>query len=147
MPATIGALVGLAEGGLLRTGGLGFTVTDAQRAADPHADMDEWEFQAFLDAAQASLALLSATAPDTMPRRVVVSVDVDAVTPESSGSAGASVVALTGEVPLGQVASVHVDGVEAADRVRGVLAGGPMSALDDLALEWFDPSELSAVLD
>lgn len=149
VPSTVGALAGLVEVGLLRTGGLGFAVTDAVRADDPDADVDEWEFRAFLDAAAASLALLSdaASGPDPVLRRVVVSVDVDAATVDPARSAGPSAVALPGEVGRGQVASVHVDGVEAAQQVGRALEGGPTGVLDDLALEWFDVSELSALLD
>lgn len=130
---------------LVRTGSLlprtwGYAVTAAVRAADPDGDEDEWEFLAFAAAADASLALLSeGQAP---PRRVVVSVDLPAELVQEQPDADAGLVGVATSVPRTAVAAVHVDGVQAVEQVAHVLQGAEPVGLDDIALEWFDVSEL-----
>ncbi len=127
------------------------------------------EYEAFLAAADDSLALVAARRA-AVPLRVVVSLDVpdDEVT-VADGAGGADepsavdVAALTG-VP---VVAVHVDEPEAADDVRAVLAAADEendaersgdvgatseSALDDALqrvtdrdLLWYDPTEIPQI--
>ena len=107
--------------------------------------MDEWEFHAFSDAAQGSLALLADPGRGAVaPRRVVVSADID----ESEVLTGPSnAVQVIGDVRWSAVAAVHVDGEDAEPTVRAVVvAGGPAGGLDDVALEWYSPSEVPHLL-
>lgn len=162
VPATMDDLAAFAATGELGAVRRAHAVTPAVQADDPDSETDEWEFAAFLDAVAASLGLL---APESPARRVVVSVDVDpsqVSAPVGSGAAAeaggagaggragddhpASVVELTGVIGLAAVAAVHVDGTEAVPAVRAVLAGAPASTLDDVALEWYAPTEVPDLL-
>lgn len=148
VPATIPALRHLADTGSLPTTGRGHAVTDAVRAEDPDGEQEEWEFAAFTDAASASLALLTPQGPK---RRVVVAVDVDEASvtsapPDEAGRTASSAVALPPQLDRPAVAAVHVDGPDAAPTVGEVLDGAPEDGLDDVALEWYDPSEITVVL-
>ena len=150
LPATTADLATLVDSGSMSTGGTGYAVTPAVRAGSPDGDDDEWEFEAFGDAAAACIALLG---PDTSGlRRVVVSVDLDpADVVAADGSAAAasvpSAVAVPAAVALRSVAAVHVDDENAAAALAEVLDGGPASLLDDMALDWFDGSEVEALVD
>jgi hypothetical protein len=122
----------------LSTGGLGFAVTRSVREANPDGDDEEWEFIAFSDAVQASMRLLG----DDMPRRrVVLSMDLDADVVEVDG--GSSAVVVPDVVSLDALAAVHLDGAEAEPAISAVLAGAPVDTLDDVALEWYLPSEVA----
>lgn len=143
VPATMDDLAVLVSTAELTPRGGVRAVTAAVRAADPDGDLDDWEFSAFSDAAQASLALLAGAGSGAgAPRRVVVSADVD----ESHVVTDDSGVRFTGVVPLTAVAAVHVDGVDAEPAVRAVVAGEPAARLDDVALEWYSPSEVPDLL-
>jgi hypothetical protein len=142
LPATMAELAVLASARVLRPSALAYSVTPALQSIDPGSHRDEWEFEAFCDAAAASLALLDAA----VPRRVVVSVDVDPAAVAPRPDAGATTVQLGADVPLTAVAAVHVDGLDAVPRVAAVLAGEPSDGLDDVALEWYDPAEIAALL-
>ena len=126
--------------GEIHTRGRGFAVTPTVRDADPTGDLDDWEFAAFSDATQACLALLDGTPPS---RRVVVSADIDAA---RISVMDGSRVAVPDAVPWTQVAAVHLDGEDAEPTVAAVVAGAPGDTLDDVALEWFHPSEIPALL-
>jgi hypothetical protein len=93
----------------------------------PDADDEEREFEAFLEAAEASLMLL----PAGEHRRVVVSADLPTEVPQP--------------VRLQQVASWHVDDAAGAAVVRRVRAGAPAAVLDDVALLWYAADEVEAV--
>ena len=144
LPGTWAALATLADPsaqGGLPTGGVGFAVTRSVREADPDGDDEEWEFVAFSDAAQASMRLLS---DDVPRRRVVFSVDLDA---DAVGAAdGSSAVVVPDVVSLDALAAVHLDGVEAEPAISAVLSGAPVDTLDDVALEWYLPSEVAGLV-
>lgn len=144
VPATWDDLAGLVATGALTPRGGVHAVTPAVRAADPDGDIDDWEFHAFSDAAQGSLALLAdAGSGAVAPRRVVVSADID----ESEVLTGPSSAAqVTGDVRWPAVAAVHVDGAEAEPAVRAVVAGESPGGLDDVALEWYSPGEVPHLL-
>jgi hypothetical protein len=143
LPASLNDLSTLTTTGSLRPRAPGQAVTAALRAAEPDGDIDEWEFLAFLAAAQASLGLLEA---EGSPRRVVVSADIDPSQVREVAHAGAGDVQLGGDVEFSEVAAVHVDGPEAEPTVSAVLSGAHPDSLDDVALEWYSPSEVADLL-
>lgn len=145
LPSTLGAVGQLLDTRHLRTDGRGFAVTEALKAADPQADLEEWEFQAYSDAAAASLGLL--VRPDVARRRVVVAADLDedAISPDPTEDSP-SAVRVPSEVGMSTVAAVHVDAPAAAAAVRQVLGGASDDLLDDVALEWYLPDELAGLL-
>lgn len=153
LPATLPVLVRLVESGSMHTPGTGFAVTAAVREADPDGDDDQWEFEAFRDAAAACVALLDPGSG--VLRRVVVSVDLDPadVAPadrtsdDLAGGSALSAVLVPDRVPRQNVAAVHVDDEHAAAVVARVLDGAPIRVLDDVALDWFDASELETLVD
>jgi hypothetical protein len=143
--AAVSSLTGLVEAGSLPTRGTGHAVTQAVRAGNPDGDDDEWEFEAYSDAASASLDLLDPT--DGELRRVVISVDLDPGDVQPLDGDVSTAVGLPAQVPLRSVAAVHIDDAEAGDVVARVLAGAPARLLDDIALAWFDAAEISVLVD
>ncbi|KQX69860.1 hypothetical protein [Angustibacter sp. Root456] len=131
-------------------------VTPAVREWYVEGDLEELEYAASDEAAEASLRLLAATG-NAVPRRVVVAADVpdDAVRPSGLARSGIEV-----QVPvtLADVASVHVDDDEARADVRvaaqavcaadagddGAAADVGQAAAHELL--WYDVSELDDVL-
>jgi hypothetical protein len=121
-------------------------------------DIEELEYAAMLEASRASLRLLDDDA-DQPRRRVVVAADVadDEVTVRDDLDRG--VVRLAGAVPIGSVASVHVDGVEAAAAVaaaaEAIIAAdlgdpGAQERVDDaegFELSWYATQEVAALLE
>jgi hypothetical protein len=131
VPATTVVLRQLVdEGGL--TGPLtAFAVTPALREAYAHADQEELEYAATMDAARASLRLL-AEEPEAAPRRVVVAADVPDTAGIPDAVLGRSAVQLSVPVPLDRVASVHIDEAAAEETVRdAVRALGAADAGDE----------------
>lgn len=146
LPATLDTLSTLVRGGEWAAGGAAHAVTDDVRRSDPGGDLDSWEFDAFCDAADTSLRLLQAE-PSAPDRRVVVSADVDDVAVQpAQGTDVASAVVVDAAVVLDAVAAVHLDGSDAEPLVRRVREGEPVELLRDVALQWYDPSELDDVL-
>ncbi|MGA7687840.1 MAG: hypothetical protein WCA29_01240 [Jiangellales bacterium] len=143
--ATPAMLVGLVQSGSMPTRGIGYAVTPQVREAGPDGDDDEWEFEAFGDAAAAGVGLLD---PDSGGlRRVVVSVDLDPADVAPADGPPSSAVAVPGEVRRRSVAAVHVDDEQAGAVIARVLEGAPAWLLDDVALDWFDASELESLVD
>jgi hypothetical protein len=126
--------------GTISTHGAGQAVTAAVRDADPDGGAEDWEFAAFLDACASALELLRGT---TSARRVVVAADLDARVVRPASGSTVDVPAL---VDVADVAAVHIDGAQAEPVVAAVLGGQPADLLDDVALEWYHPDELSALL-
>src|SRR3712207_1325438 len=133
-------------------------VTPALREWYAEGDEEELEYVAFTRAAQGALQLLrhDASAPR---RRVVVSADVPAgsLTREDT-ELGSSTVRLPQPVRLAELASIHVDGTDAAEAVAAAadvvdeaLAGDPdaqftVDSAEDYELEWYAVSELDELL-
>jgi hypothetical protein len=157
LPATIGMLRKLvSEGKLQPIGGTGFALTPALRESYVSGSTDELEYAALLDAARASLRLLADDEKE-LPRRVVLSVDVENAT--TRPDLDAPVVKLSGPIVLDEVAAVHVDAEEAEEAVRGAAAVIDAADLGDLDAEftlgeaedhelaWYGLQELPFLLD
>jgi len=128
VPTTLAGLARAQEHGTLETavgsdGAAGsvsvaaHAVTGAVREWYVEGNLEELEYSALIDAAEASLRLL-ALEPQIPRRRVVVAVDVpdDLVSP---GGEHRSSVRIAGPVALSTVVSVHVDEVESEDHRGG----------------------------
>ncbi|MFD4196657.1 MULTISPECIES: DUF6912 family protein [Amycolatopsis] len=160
LPGTIGMLRRLvADGRLQPPGGTGFALTPALRESYLSGDTEELEYVALLDAARASLRLIGAAEEDAkeLPRRVVISVDVENATPRPD--LDAPVVKLSGPISYEDVAAVHVDAEEAEEAVRAAAQvvdaadlGDPdaefvLGEAEDHELAWYAPQELPFLLD
>ena len=123
-------------------------VTPALRAALPDEDEEGLEFVAQLAAADESMALLAA-APTAPRLRVVVAVEVSdsLFGPASAVQGPPSLVELLGPVTLRDADCLLVDEPQAAQDVRGALAGDAAAA-DDLEVRdllWYDVSEIGRI--
>jgi hypothetical protein len=155
VPATVPMLTALRESGKLGGGGMvAHAVTPALREWYAEGDEEELEYVAFTRAAQGALRLLRHD-PAAPRRRVVVSADVPAtVLVREEVELGSSTVRLSQPVSLTEVASVHLDGTDAAepvaaaaDVVEEALAGDPdaqftVDSAEDHELEWYAVTEL-----
>lgn len=161
IPATLAMVRVLVESGeLLPVCGTAFALTPMFRESYAAGDTEELEYAALNQAARASLRLLAAELdhdPAAIPRRVVVSADVEHVRlrPDLDDCA----VTVTGAVPESAVAAVHVDTAEAHDAVRTAVAlvdaadlGEPdaefaLGDAEDHDLAWYSPPELPFLLE
>ncbi len=138
-------------------GGVVFAVTDDLRREYPEADDEELEYLAMTDAARACLRLLAAASADEPQLRVVISADVaTAVATPDLDRAAAHIDA---PVPWKQIASVHLDGADAADVVRAAAAVVDQADLgdddaefavgsaEDIALGWYAPGEVAYLIE
>jgi hypothetical protein len=157
LPATIGMLRKLvSEGKLQPVGATGFALTPALRESYVSGSTEELEYAALADAARASLRLLADDEKE-LPRRVVISVDIDSATARSD--LDAAVVKVAGPIVLDDVAAVHVDAEEAEGAVQAAAAvidaadlGDPdaefaLGDAEDHELAWYAPQELPFLLD
>lgn len=177
LPTTPAGLAAAHLAGGFEAGHAAHAVTAQLREWYSTADLDELEYAAFSDAAEGSLWLLAGGGLASDPegrRRVVVSaeVDDDCVTPEGGADpadrppgpddarswavrrGGRSQVLLRCRVDLAVIASVHLDGVEAAAAVTEAVRVLPQATagdddalfcLDEAAaheLLWYDVSEI-----
>lgn len=155
LPLTLrGLRIATDAGRLEPLGGVVFAVTDELRAEYPETDDEELEYLAMTDAARASLRLIAADPGVWL--RVVVAADVPAVTAASDRDRAVATVA--GPVPWSDVASVHIDGADAADDVRAAAElvdaadlGDPdaeflVGTTEDIALGWYAPGEIRYLL-
>lgn len=161
LPSTIAMLRELAEKGeFTPVDGTGFALTPALREYYIGGSEEEMEYAALLEAARASLRLLSAEleADDSTPaRRAVVAADVEDA--ELRPDLDSAVVRLAGIVPMSAIAAVHVDAPEAEPAV--VAAAKVIDAADlgdddaeftlgtaeDHDLAWYAPQELPFLLE
>ncbi|MEV4639196.1 hypothetical protein AB0J80_17755 [Actinoplanes sp. NPDC049548] len=155
VPATVPMLAGLKASGQLGDGPVvAHAVTPALREWYAEGDEEELEYVAFTRAAQAALQLLRHD-PQAPRRRVVVSADVAAGSlAREDVELGSSTVRVPQPISLKDVASIHVDGADAAeavaaaaDVVEEALAGDPdaqftVDGAEDHELEWYAVSEL-----
>ena len=155
VPATVPMVAALKSSGQLGGGPtVAHAVTPALREWYAEGDEEELEYVAFTRAAQAALQLLRHD-PAAPRRRVVVSADVASnVLVREDVELGSSTVRLPQPVSLKEVASIHVDGADAAeeiaaaaDVVEEALAGDPdaqftVDGAEDHELEWYAVSEL-----
>jgi hypothetical protein len=121
IPATVTMLRALnAKGEVAAVGDTAFALTPALRESYATGTAEELEYAAMTEAARASLRLLAGELADdaegTLPRRAVISADVeDAMLRPDLDHA---VVRLAGSVPVTLVAAVHLDTEEAEPAVR-----------------------------
>lgn len=133
-------------------------VTPTLREWYAEGDDEELEYVAFTRAAQAALQLLSHD-PAAPRRRVVVSADLPArAVAIADPELGSSAVRVSGPVPLGAVAAIHVDAAEAegdviaaAEAIEAAVAGDAeaqftVDGAEDHELAWFDVSELDQIV-
>lgn len=164
LPATLPLLALLRRRGelpLYTSGGhevVAHAVTPSLREWYAEGDDEELEYVAFTRAAQAALWLLNHD-PAAPRRRVVVSADLPTrAVAAIDHELGSSAVRVSGPVPLGAVAAIHVDAAEAegdvtaaAEVVENAAAGDPeaqftVDSTEDHELAWFDVSELSQLV-
>ncbi|GIM95662.1 hypothetical protein Ato02nite_074550 [Paractinoplanes toevensis] len=155
VPATVPMLAALRASGQLGDGPTeAHAVTPALREWYAEGDEEELEYVAFTRAAQAALQLLRHD-PAAPRRRVVVSADVAATAlVREDIELGSSTVRLPHPVSLKEVASIHVDGTDAAEQVGAAAdvveeaaAGDPdaqftVDGAEDHELEWYSVTEL-----
>ncbi len=126
LPATTVVLRTLVDEGRLAGPHTAFAVTPQLREffalSDADADLEELEYAALLTAARASLRLLDID-PLAPRRRVVVAADVpdDAVAAMDDPHVERGAVRVSADVRLQDVASAHIDGVDAEDDVRAAV--------------------------
>lgn len=159
VPATLPMLAALRADGQLGKGSVdAHAVTPALREWYAEGDNEELEYVAFTRAAQAALHLLRHD-PGAPRRRVVVSADVPATAVlREEVELGSSTVHLPHAVALTEIASIHVDGADAAEAVAAAadvideaLAGDPdaqftVDGVEDHELEWYAVTELDELL-
>lgn len=160
LPATLPLLAAARDAGCFTAsrdagpGGLpAHAVTPAVREWYVQGDVEELEYSALLEAAEASLHLLAKD--DAAPRRrVVVAADVPEAVVKPGGTFRSSV-RLQVPVELSSVVSLHVDEAGVAETIAtAVRAAGAAAAGDDDAqflvdeaeacdLLWYDVTELA----
>ena len=161
IPATVPMLRALADDGeLAAVNSTAFALTPALREYYQAGSAEELEYAAMLEAARASLRLIAAELdadPKALPRRAVVSADVDGVTLRPD--LDFAVVRLDSPVPLKIVAAIHLDTEEAEDAVRAAAAvidaadlGDPdaeftIGSAEDYELSWYATQELPFALE
>jgi hypothetical protein len=150
-----------AAGELSAVNGTAFALTPMLRESYASGTSDELEYAAMLEAARASLRLLVAELEEdpelVLPRRAVVSADVDGATLRPD--LDYAVVKLAGPVQLKQVAAIHLDTSEAEPPVRAAAAVVDAADLgdtdaeftlgeaEDHELAWYSPEELPFLLE
>jgi uncharacterized protein DUF6912 len=162
IPATVLMLRTLSTAGeLAAVNATAFALTPMLRESYATGSAEELEYAAMLEASRASLRLLAAELEEdpelTLPRRAVVSADVDGATLRPD--LDYAVVRLAGPVQLKQVAAVHLDTEEAHDVVRAAAAVIDVADLgdgdaeftlgeaEDHELAWYSPEELPFLLE
>jgi hypothetical protein len=157
LPSTMARLAGAHSAGRLEGPLDAHAVTGAVREWYVSGDLEELEYAAFTEAAEASLRLLAGEGGPQ--RRVVVAADVPEgeVRPRPS-HLYRSAVTVASAVPLSDVASVHVDEAEAQDVVAEAVRSLPAAdagdddarfALDEAEateLLWYDVTEIPDLL-
>ncbi|MDP9799555.1 hypothetical protein J2S43_008067 [Catenuloplanes nepalensis] len=158
VPATLPLLAGLREKGELGAPG------DPVHAVTPHlrewyaeGDEEELEYVAFTRAAQSALVLLHRD-PQAARRRVVISADLPATAlTRGDDQLGSSIMTLGRPLPLGAVAAVHVDSMDAVADVTAAVDAVPaaidgdedaqftVDGAEDHELEWYDATELDRI--
>ncbi|WP_329011599.1 DUF6912 family protein [Streptomyces sp. NBC_01601] len=157
VPLTLPGLAKAHETGVLAADPFAaYAVTPALREWCGTEDLEELEYAALGEAANASLRLLAAD-PEAAPRRIVVAVDVPdrAVAPDPEGLGEVTVAA---SAPLAKAAAVHADAADAEADVtvaaRAVEAAedgddaarAAVDGAEDHELLWFATQEIPGLL-
>jgi hypothetical protein len=155
LPATVPGLIRARTTGTLE-GDHACAVTPAVREWYTDDDLEQLEFSALLDAAQASLELIQAD-PQAPRRRLVVAADL-ADAQVAPGGPDRSSVRLAQPVPLAAVVSLHIDEESAQDIVATAAhalaaardgdedAEFAVSESEGCALLWYDITELDDLI-
>jgi hypothetical protein len=162
IPATVLMLRTLNTAGeLAAVNNTAFALTPMLRESYASGSSEELEYAAMLEAARASLRLLQAELEEdpelVLPRRAVISADVDGATLRPD--LDYAVVKLTGPIQLKQVAAIHLDTSEAEEAVRAAAAVVDAADLgdgdaeftlgeaEDHELAWYATEELPFLLE
>jgi hypothetical protein len=162
IPATVLMLRTLNTAGeLTAVNGTAFALTPMLRESYASGSTEELEYAAMLEASRASLRLLAAELEEdpelVLPRRAVVSADVDGATLRPD--LDYAVVRLAGPVQMKQVAAVHLDTSDAESPIRAAaavvddadLGDGDaeftLGEAEDHELAWYSSEELPFLLD
>ena len=158
LPTTLGGLAAAQADGVLQPPMTAHAVTPAVREWYIEGDLEELEYVAFTEAAEASLRML-ADASSQSRRRVVIAVDVpdDAVS-ATDDPRFRSAVLVSARVAVAAVASVHVDEDVAEPVITQAIAALPAADLGDddarfmldeaeaAELLWYDVSEIGDLI-
>lgn len=162
IPATVLMLRTLnAAGELSAVTDTAFALTPMLRESYASGTSEELEYAAMLEAARASLRLLEAELEEepelVLPRRAVISADVDGATLRPD--LDYAVVKLASPIQMKQVAAIHLDTSDAEDAVRAAAAVVDAADLgdgdaeftlgeaEDHELAWYAPEELPFLLE
>lgn len=121
LPATTTQLKLLRDNGSLAGPRPGTAATNESISWYAESDLEEVEYAALLEAARLSLRMIDVD-PDAARRRVVVAADVPDSAVELDTNTGRSAVRLLDDLPLTEVASIHVDGADAEPAVVAAVA-------------------------
>ena len=162
IPATFDMLRTLADDQQIPVrSGVGFALTPAVREYYTGGDEEELAYTAFLDAARASLRLLSIGDEQRFPhRRVVISADIDDSAVTLSPEDGESVVRLSpAVVSTTMLAAIHVDDEDAEKITKAAIdvideadlgseeAELTLGDCEDNLMSWYDSQELPFLVD
>ena len=162
IPATFDMLRTLADDQQVPVrSGVGFALTPAVREYYTGGDEEELAYTAFLDAARASLRLLSIGDEQRFPhRRVVISADIDDSAVTLSPEDGESVVRLSpAVVSTTMLAAIHVDDEDAEKITEAAIdvideadlgseeAELTLGDCEDNLMSWYDSQELPFLVD
>ena len=158
LPTTFPALAtAVADGSFGPAPVLAYAVTPALREWYASGDSEELEYAATIDAARESLRRLAAD-PAAPPRRVVVAADVPDNAVRPAPEIHPAAVHLAVDVPVSDVASVHVDTAEAETDIRAAVAAVPaadggdadaafvVDGAEDHDLHWYATQEIATLL-
>jgi hypothetical protein len=157
VPATSQTLRALLESSTLDAPMTGFAVTPGLREWYHDEDIEELEYAAMIEAARASLRLLDADS-EAKRCRVVLALEVTDADVSIRDDLDRGVVRLAAPVPLGAVASIHLDDATAFDAVAAAAQainaadlGEPAAQdlVDDaegFELAWYANQELAQVV-
>ena len=158
LPATSTVLRQLLDARELPGGQTAFAVTPGLREWYVDDDVEELEYAALLEATRASLRLIDADA-GAARRRVVIALEAPDAAVEVRDDLDRGVVRLGAAVPLGRVASIHVDDAEAEAAVTAAAAAIIAADLGDeqaqdrvddaegFDLAWYASQEIADLLD
>lgn len=162
IPATFDMLRTLAEEEQMPVrSGVGFALTPAVREFYTGGDEEELAYTAFLDAARASLRLLSIGDEQRFPhRRVVISADFDDSAVTLAPEDGESVVRLSPSVvTVKALAAIHVDDEDAETATKAAMevideadlgkeeAELTLGDCEDNLMSWYSSHELRFLVD
>lgn len=158
VPATSATLRTLLDARELSAPLTAFAVTPGLREWYVDEDVDELEYAALLEAARASLRLLDSD-PSSARRRIVLAADVVDAAVQVRDDLDRGVVHVVTPLPLGDVASVHVDDADARAAVAAAAEAITAADLGDEAaqdrvddaegfeLSWYATQEIGHLLD